>query len=255
MNLELNKKYLILDKSGFDGFSLLFAKRAIGTFVFFNFLETKKITPLVTKEAFDAGEFTLHSYCPNLFSGKINNTPNKAEIFSCNNDGTLTSVWGNNHIQVISATTPSNTSNSRTQEDLSGYGNSDTSVRQISLWESSPHWKEISSSQSDLSIVNLSRLLYEKKYIFSVLVNDWHLRQQLLLEGQSIIGSSALLAEMVLSDIISCQKGSFIYYNIWQQADSKFLPNKNNFTKEKYEFKEILQLARNKKQNRRNIFN
>ena len=254
MNLELNKKYLILDKSGFDSFSLLFAKRVIDTSAFFNFLETKKITPIVTKEAFDAGEFTLHSYCPNLFSGKINNTPDKTEIFSCNNDGTLTSVWGNNYnyIQVISATTPSN---SRTQEDLSGYRNSGTYVQQIPLWESSSYWKKISSFQPDLSVVNLSRLLYEKEYIFSVLVNDWYLRQQLLLEGQSIIGSSALLAEMVLSDIISCQKGSFIYYNIWQQANSKFLPNKNNFTKEKYEFKEILQLARNKKQSRRNIFN
>ena len=63
------------------------------------------------------------------------------------------------------------------------------------------------------------------------------------LEGHSVCGSCAVLAEMVLTDIISTQRATYIY-KLWGQSNPKILPNKDNVTKEKYVFKEILQLER-----------
>ncbi len=238
--MDYNKKYLIIDKSGFDPFTFASAQKKLDIAVFESFLEKQQVVPLVTKEAYTAGEFTNHSYSPNLFSGTTfnNESLNKIETASFNSDGTLTSVFkSSNAVQIISASTYSNTNS---QEQLSGVCSKNTILQQPSLWEVSKHWKELTSSLPDVSVVNLSREFSKKKIQFAVLVNDWHLREYLKLEGYSVIGSAALLAGMVLTNTISYQRGIFIYYDILGKANPKYLPNKNNQTKEKYKFREII---------------
>lgn len=240
MQVDYNKKYLIIDKSGFDSFTFASAQKKLDIAVFESFLEKQQVVPLVTEDAYNAGEFTSHSYSPNLFSGTTfnNESLNKIETVSFNSDGTLTSVFKtSNAVQIISASIYSSTIS---QEQLSGFAPVNIIPQQPSLWEASDHWKMLSHSLTDLSVVNLSREFSKKWVQFAVLVNDWHLREYLKLEGHSVIGSAALLAGMVLTNTISPQRGTFIYYDVWGKTNPKYLPNKNNQTKEKYKFREII---------------
>ena len=242
MQIDYNKKYLIIDKSGFDPFTFASAQQNLDITVFENFLEKQHIVPIITEAAFNAGEFTHHSYGPNLFSGTTfnNENPNKVETASFNSDGTLTSAFkSSNAVQIISVSTYSNTIS---QEQWAGVAPVNIIPQQQSLWMASEHWKKL--SDTDKSVVNLSREFSKKEIQFAVLVNDWHLREYLKLEGHSIIGSAALLAGMVLTNTISPQRGTFIYYEVWGKSNPKYLPNKDNNPKEKLPFKEILQMKR-----------
>ncbi len=258
MELNTDQKHLIIDKSGWDPFAFIFDpknKNILTPEKIHEFLEKCGAVGVVTLEAVQAGEY-LHSYKPNLFSGITSAAgcgvaANKIENLSFNSDGTLTSshiLRSGNDVKIISASG----FYSRTVAENQLSGTALIKIGQVAkiqelqqpLWESSTHWRSVSNSQSDLSVIQLNRDLAKIGFINAItLVNDWHLREQLKLEGHSVCGSCAVLAEMVLTDIISTQRATYIY-KLWGQSNPKILPNKDNVTKEKYVFKEILQLER-----------
>lgn len=263
MFLDNNKKILINDKSGWDPFCFAFSEEYLKSNEVDKFFEKCQITPVITKEAFDAGEFTKHSYNYNLFSGVvstttsiINSTGN--ETLSFNSDGTLTKSNIINSNTLIETISVSDFSSATVQLNGQSKVNNEVMFQypkpQKTLWETSEHWDSISKSIPDLSIVYINREFKKIKLHYITLVNDWHLREQIKLEGYSACGSSSMLANMVLADTINYQKGTYIYYKVWGSSNKKWLPNKNNSMKEKYKFGEILETEREKLKNRESFF-
>lgn len=85
--------------------------------------------------------------------------------------------------------------------------------QQNRLWESSPHWKFLSSQDRDVITLALSK---SKTYDeVAILTNDWHLRQQCLdFENISTYGSCSMLAGIVLTDFVTYQKGTYIFTRV-----------------------------------------
>lgn len=259
MELNIKQKYLIIDKSGWDPFAFVFDpknKSILTPEKISEFLKKCGTSDVVTLEAVQAGEY-LHSYAPNLFSGATSvigsgMSVDKIETFSFNSDGTLTSnhiLRSANEVKIISASDfySKTVSENQFADSVLIKMEQVAKVQEIQqpLWESSIHWDSVSNSPADLSVIQLNRDLSKIGFENVItLVNDWHLREQLKLEGYSICGSSAMLAAIVLSKTISVQQGNHIYYKLWGKSDNKYLPNKNDSTKEKYRFAEILQQER-----------
>lgn len=263
MFLNNDKKILVNDKSGWDPFCFAFSKGCLKSNEIDKFFEKCQIIQIITKEAFEAGEFTKHSYNYNLFSGivptttsGINSTGN--ETLSFNSDGTLTKsniIKSNVYVETISVSDLSSaTIQLNGQSKVNNEVTSQYQKPQKTLWETSEHWDSISKSIPDLSIVYINREFQKINLHYVTLANDWHLREQLKLEGYLVCGSSSLLANMVLADTITYQNGTYIYYRIWSDSNKKWLPNKNNLTKEKYKFGEILEIERKKAESGRNFF-
>lgn len=227
------------------------------------FFEKCQIIPIITKEAFEAGEFTKHSYNYNLFSGVVSTTTSginstENETLSFNSDGTLTKssiIKSNVCVETISA---SDFSSATIQLNGQPKVNNEVIFQyqkpQKILWETSEHWDSISKSIPDLSVVYINREFKKINLHYITLANDWHLREQIRLEGYLVCGSSSMLANMVLADTINYQKGIYIYYKVWGISHKKWLPNKNNLTKEKYKFGEILEIERKKMESGRSFF-
>lgn len=266
MFLDTNKKYLIIDKSGWDPFNFALSKKsknALNINKIDEFFRKCHTTPLITKEAFEAGEFTDHSYNHNLFSGVITTTTsginsNGIGTVSFNTDGTLTSntLQFNNRVEIISITDVFSETISLHEQSKSLINNEgflQYKKTQKTLWETSKYWGSVSKSMPDLSVVYTNRQFQKINLHYTTLVNDWHLREQIKIEGYEVCGSSSILANMVLANIINYQNGTCIY-KIWGDSNKKWLPNKNNSTKEKYKFREILEIERKRIDNNRNFF-
>lgn len=263
MFLNNDKKILINDKSGWDPFCFAFSRGCLKNNEIDKFFEKCQITPIITKEAFEAGEFTKHSYNYNLFSGVVPTTTSGInsignETLSINSDGTLTKssiIKSNVCVETISA---SDFSSATVQLNGQSKVNNEAIFQyqkpQKTLWETSEHWDSISKSVPDLSIVYINREFQKINLQYITLVNDWHLREQIKFEGYSVCGSSSMLANMVLADTINYQRGTYIYYKVWGSFHKKWLPNKNNSTKDKYKFKEVLEIEREKLKNKKSFF-
>jgi hypothetical protein len=170
MGLNIDQKHLIIDKSGWDPFTFIFQKTndILTPGKIHEFLEKCGAIDVVTLEAVQAGEY-LHSYAPNLFSGVTSIVgsgvaASKIETLSFNIDGTLTSnhiLRSSNEVKIISASdfySKTVSENQFSEPVLIRMGQvAKAQEIQQPLWESSIHWKSVSNSPADLSVVQLNR--------------------------------------------------------------------------------------------------
>jgi len=82
----------------------------------------------------------------------------------------------------------------------------------------------------------------------AVFSNDWHLRKQCVsYEGVDVYGTCSMLAGMVITEVISYQKGSFIYYE-WFHQNPRWIPPER-ITRRKLRFGEVLSIERERVNN------
>jgi len=112
---------------------------------------------------------------------------------------------------------------------------------QLTLWQNSPDYGYLSTNDKD--IIQTAQQLQNEYSWVAVLSNDWHLREQCIsYEGINVYGTCSILAGMVVTNVISYQKGSFIYYE-WFNYDPRWIPSEKA-TRRKLKFKEVLDIER-----------
>ncbi len=202
---ELESSIMLVDKSGWQSFQLSLSHKQCDVF---GFLESKDVQPMITESSIP--EIWHQTYSQNLFAGE--------------------------HV-VVQSFSPSSVTRGGTSEQmfvLSGVNGALTTLnidprgfpvgisrdheipRNPSLWETTSHWKHLSSP--DKSIVFVARYLAESRKSFFILANDKDLCCQLDVEGFHVLKSAQLLCWMKESDFISSQKARRIYEG-WGRGD------------------------------------
>ncbi|NTU66811.1 MAG: hypothetical protein HGB08_02690 [Candidatus Moranbacteria bacterium] len=109
-----------------------------------------------------------------------------------------------------------------------------STLRGGTLWKNSCQWTS-NLSIEDKSLITITGVLDYSDC--AILTNDKGLRKQCDLEGVKNFGTCSMLAGMVISNIISYQKGTIIFKN-WAEKDKRWIPKRT--------FAEILNIERDR---------
>jgi len=129
---------------------------------------------------------------------------------------------------------------------------SEINQNQPTLWQHSFQWRERLSFE-DKNIISLASTLSSTYEGVAVLTNDWALRQQCnLYEGIDVYGTCSMLAGLALSNVITYQKGTFIY-KTWFNEEPRWVPT-NLLERRKWTFKEVLDFERERIKQRKSFW-
>lgn len=224
-----SKKALIIDSSGIDPLQFSLFEKHLNVVEVENFFNNANIDLFYSSACQTEFSFQYPTITPSLFVESISvssqSFSNLVDAIYLSDSGVFSqSSFNVDYPKVASCQALSSESSS-------------------TLWQFSPHYNFL--SLCDKSIIETAKNLRNSSETVAVLSNDWHLRQQCLgFEGINVYGTCSMLAGMVLSDIISYQKGIFIYYT-WAITNARWIPNESK-TREKLKFKEIIEIERNR---------
>jgi len=220
-------KALVVDRSGLDPIMFSLANKHLTSNTVSDFINDAGIDCYFSD--FCRNEF-LYQYNPqqSLFSEPLNMNKITDSIYLSDAGALSSSSFNINQLGIFAS-----------QSEISN------SI-QPTLWQNSPHYKYL--SVEDKCIIQTPQQLRSEYSWVAVFSNDWHLREQCIsYEGIYAYGTCSMLAGMVITDVISYQKGSFIYYE-WLNQNPRWIPSEK-ITRRKLKFKEVLDIERERVNN------
>lgn len=216
--MNKNKKYLVWDASAWEPYKFAIKNAYLSNDNIQEFQKIMKLEFYLTKEMKEEGSFS-HSVQPDFFTSSPSATSSTmSQVYYLNDSGTITEEKCFNGAEFVINPII------------------DSRMPQQRLWQSSNTWTKL--SKADKSCQEISEILIDNGESAIVIANEKNLRKQLSLSGLPFKGSFAILADMVILNIISSQKGTKLYYK-WKDYDPQWVPSRD------LTFKQILDWEKN----------